>query len=71
MPSLGEMRMLSGVADSAGWGVEVGSGMDVAVAVAGMDVGVGRMLTSGAGVGAGWHAERKRTKRGNIFFIIG
>lgn len=51
MPSLGEMRLVSGVAVAAGMEVDVG--MAVSVAVAGMGVAVGGLLTSGVEVDEG------------------
>jgi 2-methylcitrate dehydratase PrpD len=69
MPSLGEMRFVSGVAVAAGMEVDVG--MAVSVAVADMGVDEGTLVTSGVAAGADWQAARNRKKRGNIFFIIG
>jgi hypothetical protein len=71
MPSLAEIRTLSGVAVATGKGVEVGSGMDVSVAGGGSGVVETILVTSGVTAGADWHAARHRKKRGNIFFIIG
>lgn len=51
MPSLGEILLVSGVAVAVGRGVVVG--IDVSVAIAGMDVVVGGTLTSGVGVDVG------------------
>lgn len=69
MPSVGEMRLVSGVAVAAGMEVDVG--MAVSVAVAEIGVEVEGELTSGAAAGTDWQAARNRKKRGNIFFIIG
>ena len=51
MPSLGEMRLVSGVAVAAG--IEVDVGMAVSVAVAEIGVAVEGILTSGVEVDAG------------------
>jgi hypothetical protein len=70
MPSLGEIRTVSGVGVIAGNAVEVGPGMGVSVAIAGSKVAETTLVTSDAATGADWQAERNRKKRGNIFFII-